>query len=149
VHHIDSHDSIWWRLPGAQWRRERFGRDAAVALLAVFAFGGGGFMTFMGGERGIEDELRRVHTLRRDVPELAAGTVDHAAVTASSDALLCVLRSLGERASLVAVNLGAAAVECDVDVDVGGARDLWSGERLAGGRVAFAPYQVRVLALRS
>ena len=25
IHHIDSHDSIWWRLPGAQWRRERFG----------------------------------------------------------------------------------------------------------------------------
>jgi hypothetical protein len=32
VHHIDLHDSIWWRLPGAQWR-ERFGREATVGRL--------------------------------------------------------------------------------------------------------------------
>jgi glycosidase len=144
VHHIDSHDSIWWRLPGAQWRRERFGRDAAVALLAVFAFGGGGFMTFMGGEDGLGDALERAHALRRDVPELAAGTTSYAA---AADMVLCVRRTLAERTALVAVNLGADPVACALGA--GNAGDLWSGVELAGDPVAFAPYQVRVLALRS
>jgi glycosidase len=105
VHHIDSHDSIWWRLPGAQFRRERSGRDAAVALLAIFALAGGAFMTFMGGEDGIEDELRRAHDLRRRLPEIADGTVDFGAVTASSDDVFAVLRESRSGASLVAVNL--------------------------------------------
>ena len=59
-----------------------------------------------------------------------------------------MVRTLDGRAVLVAVNLGPTAVECELD---GGpwVHDRWSGERLAGGRVRFAPYQPRVLAPRS
>jgi glycosidase len=150
IHHIDSHDSIWWRLPGAQWRRERFGRDAAVALLAVFALTGGGYMTFMGGEDGIEAELRRVHDLRRRLPELS-GTADHAAASASSDDVLVVLRAAGGHAALVAVNLAAEPVVCDLalrDRPLGTTLfDAWNGEDVAAPRVAFGPFQPRVLRL--
>jgi hypothetical protein len=149
VHHIDSHDSIWWRLPGAQWRRERFGRDAAVALLAAFSLVGGGYMTFMGGEDGIEAELRRAHDLRRALPELAGGAVDHAAVTASSDAVLCVLRVLGADASVVAVNLEPEPVACELRLPdgwpAGTVEDRWNDEILTVPAVTFAAYQPRVL----
>jgi hypothetical protein len=144
VHHIDSHDSIWWRLPGAQWRRERFGHDATVALLAVFALCGGGFMTFMGGERGLEAELRRAHALRR---ELAAATVEYGTVTATSADVLCVLRGT----SAVAVNLSAADVECELRLRgerLGGAvEDRWSRVRVGLDPLRFAPWQPRVLSL--
>jgi glycosidase len=151
VHHVDSHDSIWWRLPGAQFRRERFGRDAAVALLVVFALGGGAFMTFMGGEDGIEDELRRAHDLRRRLPAIADGAVDYASGQASSDDVLAVLRESRDGTALVAVNLGDAAVECEIAVRgralSGALHDHWSDESVDGARLRFAPFQPRVLGL--
>jgi hypothetical protein len=151
VHHIDSHDSIWWRLPGAQFRRERFGHDAAVALLVVFALAGGAFMTFMGGEDGIEDELRRTHDLRRRLPAIADGTVDYGSAEASSDDVLAVLRESRDATALVAVNLGAAAAECEIAVRgrplLGELRDHWNDESVDGARVRFAPFQPRVLGL--
>jgi hypothetical protein len=151
VHHIDSHDSIWWRLPGAQFRRERFGREAAIALLAVFAFAGGAFMTFMGGEDEIEDELRRAHDLRRRLPAIADGAVDYLAPEATSDDVLVVLREAREGAALVAVNLSATPVECELAIR-GRAlrrilRDHWNGERVDGDRLRFAAFQPRVLEL--
>jgi Alpha amylase, catalytic domain len=151
VHHIDSHDSIWWRLPGAQFRRERFGRDAAIALLAVFAFGGGAFMTFMGGEDDIEDELRRAHDLRRRLPAIAEGTVDRAAASATSDDVLTVLRESHGATALVAVNVSAAPVGCEVAVRgrrlEGELHDHWNDEPVDGARLRFAPFQPRVLRL--
>ena len=151
VHHIDSHDSIWWRLPGAQFRRERFGREAAVALLAVFALAGGAFMTFMGGEEEIEGELRRAHELRRRLPAIADGAVDYLAPTTSSADVLAVLREAREGAALVAVNLAASPTECEIAIRgrplQGRLRDHWSDEPVDAGRLRFAPFQPRVLAL--
>jgi glycosidase len=151
VHHVDSHDSIWWRLPGAQFRRERFGREAAVALLAVFALAGGAFMTFMGGEDGIEDELRRAHDLRRRLPAIADGSVDYASATASSDDVFTVLRESRDGAALVAVNLSPARVECELAIRgrplQGELVDRWNDEAVDGARLRFAPFQPRVLEL--
>jgi glycosidase len=156
VHHVDSHDSIWWRLPGAQWRRERFGRDAAVALLAVFSLTGGAFMTFMGGEDGIEEELRRVHDLRRRLPAIAGGTVDYESVAASSEDVFVVLRRAPESTAVVAVNLAAVPVACELALPASAGeriRDEWNEEWISGPaddgklRIGFAPYQPRLLRL--
>lgn len=151
VHHIDSHDSIWWRLPGEQFRRERFGREAAVALLAVFALAGGAFMTFMGGEEGIEDDLRRAHDLRRRLPAIADGTVDYASATAASDDVLAVLRESRDGAALVAVNLSQTTVDCEIAVRgralKGPLDDRWNDEPVDGERLRFTAFQPRVLAL--
>jgi hypothetical protein len=156
IHHVDSHDSIWWRLPDAQWRRERFGPEATVALVAVFALGmAGGFMTFMGGEEDIETELRRAHELRRNIPELGLGECEYLPDAASSDDVLVVRRRLGEAESLVVVNLADEPVECDVTLDrgsLGAPCDRWNEERCAasdGGslHLALGAYQPRVLQL--
>jgi hypothetical protein len=156
VHHVDSHDSIWWRLPGAQWRRERFGPEATVALVAVFALGmPGAFMTFMGGEEQIETELRRAHDLRRRLPELASGTCEYLPAAASSDEVLVARRRLVDDESLVLVNLASEAVECEIALgaSVGNAPyDLWNEEHCAAGtdgamRLSLGPYQPRVLRL--
>ncbi len=155
IHHVDSHDSIWWRLPGRQWRRERFGTDATVALTAVFALATpGGFMTFMGGEEQIQYELARALRLRREHPELATGACEYLADAVSSRDVLVALRRQGERTTLVAVNLAAEAVECRIAVDTGDRtlRDLWNDVDVpaAGGgdlTLRFAPFQPRVLSL--
>jgi len=162
VHHVDSHDSIWWRLPGAQWRRERFGLEATTALIAGLSLAGGGFMTFMGGEEGVEEALRRAHDLRRRLPEIATGTVDYEAAIASSDDVLVVLRSLADTTAVVAVNLTASPVTCEIQIDgvvvagkvwdhwnEGKVWDYWNDELLdvAGGdrlQVDFRPFQPRV-----
>jgi Alpha amylase, catalytic domain len=156
IHHIDSHDSIWWRLPGAQWRRERFGTEAAVGLLAVFALAArGGFMTFMGGEEQIEDELRRAHELRRQLPELAAGACEYLPDAASSEDVLVAVRRHGSDVTVVVVNLADGEVRCDVALDgltFGEAFDHWGGEALdvagAGGlSLTLGAYQPRVIRL--
>ena len=58
AHHIDSHDTFWWPLPGSKWRREQFGLPATTAWMTVFALSGGPYMMFVGGEHGMEDAVR-------------------------------------------------------------------------------------------
>jgi hypothetical protein len=157
VHHIDSHDSMWWSPVGDRWRVERFGRDAAVALLAAFSLIGDAYMTFKGGEEGIEDELRRAHELRRRLPEIADGTVDYAGATASSEQVLTVLRVSPQGTSLVAVNMARTPVSCEIrlprELSSPSVHDHWNDESIdvsAGSRslsLAFAPFQPRVLRL--
>jgi hypothetical protein len=106
-------------------------------------------MTFMGGEDGIEDELRRAHDLRRRLPAIADGSVDHVSAKASSDDVLAVLRESRDATALFAVNLGAAAVECQIAVRgrplLSELHDHWNDEAVDGARVRFAPFQPRVL----
>lgn len=156
VHHVDSHDSIWWRLPGAQWRRERFGREATVALVAVFSLAmPGAFMTFMGGEEQIETELRRAHELRRRLPELGSGSCEYLPDAASSSDVLVARRRRGEAASLVVVNLANEPVSCSITVDGLGhqaPQDHWNDERCGAVDgdsldLTLGPYQPRVLGL--
>lgn len=165
AHFIDAHDTIWWRLPGDLWRRDQIGLPAAKAMLAIYALRGGAYMTFVGGERELESELRLAHELRRRLPEIRLGAVDYDAVSVADDAVYAVLRTSADHAAIVAVNTSAAPVRtpCEVRVDPalgpqdsGEVLDAWADEwlraaRAANGSVhldlALAPYQVRVLRL--
>jgi glycosidase len=162
AHFIDCHDTIWWRLPGDLWRREQVGLEATRALVAIYGLRGGGYMTVVGGEEGVEDELRLVHALRR-LPEIRDGSVDYEAVSAADDAVYTVLRRDGERCAVVAVNTsgtplyGRSTVEVRAAVGPSGADrafDAWNDEWLpyeVGGdgiarlELEFAPYQARVI----
>ena len=105
AHHVDSHDTFWWPQPGGKWRREQYGTAATAAMMSVFTLSGGPFMTFVGGEVGIEDEVRAVHRVRREHPVFAAGRSDHASVRSDDRYVYAVLRSDGPVAGLAVVNL--------------------------------------------
>jgi len=166
--HIDSHDTFWWPLPGFKWKREQYGLPATRALLATWSLVGGVYMTFVGGEDGVEDEVRRVNRLRHEVPEIRDGGADFDAVSASDDRVFAVARVLDGATTLVLVNLSnvayASQVEFDTSVlgaglfevaDLWGERSLangdgyvWEPAKLAAFRLDFAPCQVYVLSIR-
>jgi glycosidase len=139
AHHIDSHDTFWWPAVGQKWRREQFGLDAAAAMLTVFALSGEPYMTFVGGEEGIEERVAAVHRLRRGRRELAIGTSDRQGVRVSSDDVYRVIRTAhdpgagtGRSRTLVLVNLSASATVAEVSVpafggSMGETPDLLSG----------------------
>ena len=105
THHIDSHDTFWWPLPGQKWKREQFGLAATRAVLAVYALSGGAYMTFIGGEDGIEADIRRVDRLRASISELGRGRACYDAVVVDHDAVYAVVRQHGSACSVVLVNL--------------------------------------------
>ncbi|MBE3559603.1 MAG: hypothetical protein IMW89_10300 [Ktedonobacteraceae bacterium] len=119
AHHIDSHDTFWWPLPGSKWRREQYGLPATRALLAVFALSGGAYMTYVGGEEGIENEVRKVHHLRATLPEIATGEAVYEALTVDHESIYGVVRQQGEHRSLLLVNLSEQSCRagCTLDVD--------------------------------
>ena len=157
AHHIDSHDTFWWPLPGQKWRREQFGLDATRALLAVFSLSGGAYMTFVGGEKGIEEELRRVHRLRRTLPEVGRGAADYDAVWVDREAVYAVVRRSGSSCSVLLVNLSSEEVEATCSLDVERLRlddaeyavyDAWNERALAAGsRYSFGGADLRELRL--
>ena len=167
--HIDSHDTFWWPLPGFKWRREQYGLPATRALLATFSLIGGVYMTFVGGEVEVEDDIRRMTRLRATVPEIRLGRVYYDSVRADHDAIFAVAREREGQVSLVLVNLSKADVSTTVSLDTAflqpasayrvfdawndvglehSAGYIWSGDRLGSFEVAFAPYQARVLTIR-
>ncbi|MGH2533613.1 MAG: alpha-amylase family glycosyl hydrolase [Thermomicrobiales bacterium] len=170
AHHIDSHDTFWWPLPGHKWRREQYGIEAARALLAVFALSGGAYMTFVGGECGLEEEIRRVHRLRTTLPEIGHGTADYDAVAADHDAIYAVIRRHGRDSSVLLVNLSDQPAEavCALAPNRLGLNageytlyDAWNdravevdsryagpGDGLREIRVPFGPYEPRLLVVR-
>jgi hypothetical protein len=119
AHHIDSHDSFWWPLPGSKWRREQYGLPAVRALLSVFGLSGGAYMTFVGGEQEIEEELRRVHRLRTTLPEVGHGETDYESVSVDRDEVYAVVRRSGARCALLLVNLSNHSVDACCSLDVG------------------------------
>jgi hypothetical protein len=119
AHHIDSHDTFWWPLPGQKWRREQYGIDATRALLAVFALSGGAYMTFVGGEEGIEEDVRRVHRLRKTLPEIGHVTADYDAVTVEHEAIYAVVRQKGADCSVLLVNLSGEGCEAGCSLNLG------------------------------
>jgi hypothetical protein len=108
-HHVDSHDTFWWPEWGEKWRREQFGVSAAAAAVAAFALWGGPFMTFIGGEVGIERDLEMLAEARRHAPALRAGTSDVDTIEVDADQIFAVLRRIEQHLALVLVNLGATA----------------------------------------
>lgn len=119
AHHIDSHDTFWWPLPGRKWRREQFGSTATAAWMTVFALSGGPYMTFVGGEVSIEDEVQTVNRVRRDHPEFVIGASDYGAVSCDSDDVYAVVRRGAIAAGLVVVNLSERelTVQCELAND--------------------------------
>ncbi|MGB4135958.1 MAG: DUF3459 domain-containing protein, partial [Microbacterium sp.] len=108
AHHIDSHDTFWWPQPGQKWRREQFGVAPTRALASIFALSGGPYMTFVGGESGIEEHLREIHALRRR-PAFAHGRADFRSVRTEDPHVFAVVREGDGEAFLVLVNLADRA----------------------------------------
>jgi glycosidase len=168
--HIDSHDTFWWPLPGFKWRREQYGLPATRALLATFSLIGGVYMTFVGGETGIEDDIRRMNRLRDDLPEIGTGAALYDAVHTGSEQIFAVVRKQGADLSLILVNLSREPVDTEVTFDAtllpatgrfhvsdrwndeevphrGGY--IWTADHLSSFAINFAPYQARVLTIRA
>jgi hypothetical protein len=167
--HIDSHDTFWWPLPGFKWRREQYGLPATRALLATFSLIGGVYMTFVGGEVDVEEDIRRMTHLRATVPEIRHGGADYDSVRSDHEGIFAVARVLEGQVSLVLVNLSRADVYATVSFDTGLVRPapayrvydawndesldpnagyVWDADRLGSFEVVFAPYQARVLMIR-
>jgi hypothetical protein len=163
AHHIDSHDTFWWPLPGHKWRREQYGIAATRALLSVFALCGGAFMSFVGAEVGVEDHLRRVNLLRRNRTEIRDGAADYGAVLVECpDVFAVVRRSPYTHPALVLVNLSGRTSDCAAVLQSWPTQqmlfDVLSGDAdriaviptaIGGGRVrlqiSMTPYQTQVL----
>jgi hypothetical protein len=152
AHHVDSHDTFWWPLPGEKWRREQHGLEAARALNAVLALSGGGFMTFVGGEEGLEPDIRRVHKLRA-LPAIRYGAVDYDAVSVDHGSVYAVVRRSESQACVVLVNLSDAPISttCSLDLGLGaGVRlyDAWADTALEwNGTLELGPYQITVITI--
>lgn len=168
--HIDSHDSFWWPLPGFKWRREQYGIPATRALVATWSLSGGAYMMFVGGEVGIEEDIRRVNRLRHTIPEIRTGAADYDGIVVGDDRIYAVARVLDGQRSLVLVNLSGEAISTSAGL-VGPdglnspagyiLHDVWQEESLASAEgyswnagqlrvidLTFAPYQVVVLTVR-
>jgi hypothetical protein len=105
AHHLDSHDTFWYPEPGMKWRREQWGVPAARALATVLALSGGAYMTFVGGEAGMEERVRAIGRLRASRPELSEGQSDYEAVRVADDDVYAVVQRGPTGSSLVVVNL--------------------------------------------
>ena len=128
-------------------------------------------MTFIGGETDIEPDIRKIHHLRHDLPEIGHGEVNYDAVQTTDRGIYAVARSSESNVSLLLVNLTRNDITTNVDVGItalaidpdstysvtdnwtGNVLDhcgsySWSAESLASFDMTFAPYQVRVLTLR-
>lgn len=104
-HHVDSHDTFWWPEWGEKWRREQFGASATAAAVAAFALWGGPFMTFVGGEQGIERDLELIAEARRRSVALRAGLSDVDVVGIDDDQVFAVFRHHESHGALVMVNM--------------------------------------------
>jgi len=145
-HHLDSHDTFWWPIPGRKWRREQIGMPATRALTWCLALSGGPFMMFTGGEAGMEEDLARTLALRRRRDELREGAADFSAAVLDDEAVFAVLRHCGRAGLLVLVNLSAQAVSAACAV-----RDGWrvAGTDEAGTtRVELDPHGLALLEVR-
>jgi hypothetical protein len=115
AHHIDSHDTFWWPSPGRKWRRNQHGEARTAALMAIFALRGEPYMTFVGGEEGIEAEVAAVNSARLTHPVLASGEVIHDALDVSDDRVYAALLRSPEHEAIVIVN----TVDAPIDVTIG------------------------------
>jgi hypothetical protein len=172
--HIDSHDTFWWPLPGFKWRREQYGLPATRALLATWSLIGGVYMTFVGGEIELEEDIRRLTRLRADHPEIRLGSPNYDAIEAGDDRIFAVARVHEGQVALVLVNFSKAEVQTTVALDVSimqsagtpdervyqlydawneialgeGSGYVWTADQLAAIEVGFGPYRARVLMIR-
>jgi hypothetical protein len=137
AHHLDSHDTFWWPHPGQKWRREQYGPEAAGALMTMYALSGGPYMTFVGGEVDIEDQVRAVNRLRATEPVFGSGVSDHRSVEVDADDVYAVLRRSDADDGLLLVNLSdrPIGVRCSIPGDLlASERDTVSTDDALGGQ---------------
>jgi hypothetical protein len=111
-------------------------------------------MTFVGGEEGLEADIRRIHNLRAS-PAIRYGAVDYDAVSVDHDSVYAVARRVESQACVVLVNLSDVAVSttCSLDLGLGaGVRlyDAWADTALEWQgswthEVELDPYQIVVI----
>ncbi len=139
----DPGTATWYKDTGPWWT-DRFGRDDDGISVAEETHDPKSLLSY----------YRRLLAVRRSRPELRMG--DEQVVTTDRPAVLAVLRSTAEAASLVIVNLSDSAATAVVPVDSVPAplatrplRELLSGrgERRSAGalRVELAPWEVKVI----
>ncbi len=119
AHHIDSHDTFWWPSPGRKWRREQHGAPRTAALMAIFALRGEPYMTFVGGEEGIEPEVTAVNAARLKHPVLATGEIIHGALDVSDDRVYAILLRGAAQEAIVVVNTADAPLTVTVSAPHG------------------------------
>lgn len=95
----------------------------AHALLAVFALSSGAYMSVVRGDEELEEDIRRMHRLRTELPDLRLGAVDYAAVVVDHEAVHPVGRRLGRDYSVLLVNLSDQPLEAVCSLDA--ARLRW------------------------
>ncbi|MEA5117939.1 MAG: DUF3459 domain-containing protein, partial [Propionicimonas sp.] len=141
AHHLDSHDTFWWPLPGSKWRREQIGRDASRALMTAFALSGGPYMMFVGGEDGMQEQVAAVNRIRASRPELAHGSHRFGMDGVVSDDLFVVRHQSGDNRSVLLANLSNRPVTEDLRYHLPGAwQDLLGTRPVADSTVELAPY---------
>jgi hypothetical protein len=82
--------------------------------MAIFALRGEPYMTFVGGEEGIEAEVAAVNSARLKYPVLATGQVIHDALDVSDDRAYAALLRNSEQEAIVIVN----TVDSPIDVTI-------------------------------
>jgi hypothetical protein len=150
AHHIDSHDTFWWPLPGLKWRRDQFGADSARALMTAFALSGGPYMMFVGGENSIEADVRKVNEIRSQRTELAFGRHEFGALLNVPEQIFEVTHELNDARSIVIVNLSADAVSFTFIPDSSDPRwkdllDDADTEAIPGELISFTPFSARFM----
>ena len=127
-------------------------------------------MTFVGGEEGLEDDVRQVHRLRATLSEVGQGVSDYTAVTVDQDTIYAVVRKIGSMCSVLLVNLSDQPCETTCTLDgtqlhledmYYGVYDAWNDQALDMGmryavqgaemdhmHLAFDAFQPRLLVLR-
>ena len=146
AHHIDSHDTFWWPQWGRKWRREQFGLQPTIALTHAFLLGGGPFMIFIGGEIGMEDELKKVKELRIKFPALLKGSSEFEILAPDAQSVFSVTRRYRNEITVALVNLSADYLVTKVWLPE--SRATWIDESGAAGtygdEVEFEPWSTRI-----
>jgi arsenate reductase-like glutaredoxin family protein len=149
AHHLDSHDTFWWPLPGAKWRREQIGLPATRALMTAYALAGGPYMMFVGGEDGMVDDVAAMGRVRAARPEIGLGRhqfgldglgglgeldgLDGLGPPAA-DNLFVVRHAYGEWRSVLLVNLSDQPLAADLSAGLPGPwEDLLAADTARAG----------------
>lgn len=150
AHHIDSHDTFWWPLPGLKWRREQFGIEATRALMTAFALSGGPYMMFVGGEDGMEETVEAVNSIRATRPEIFCASPQYGIPRADTDQIYSVTHRRAGNQSILLVNMSPLPTNARFEAsDELPSRwnDLLVGNEVLhlDQAIVFAPYQSRFL----
>ena len=106
LRHVESHDSL--RAQG--W----YGVEGMRALYALTAWIGGVPLIYLDMEIGHGLALRRINETRKSRPELSRGEAFYRAVKCDKPGVFTCLRKLGDRVSVVAINLAREGCVADI-----------------------------------